>query len=115
MTNWTPINSLTNWSLTSINSLPVIAETLGRIRETVVTITDSVYLPLLLQNCDPLSFLDVQQDDYALAVLGVYEQQNAFTDLLRQELTYLEAFNCARYRLGIPQAERWVQAGRPGI
>ena len=172
---------MTNWSLTPINSvsrtmclrvsLPVIAETLGRIRETVVTITDSVYLPLqmpqllgellklivekarhiknpieaaffmwlniaylqpfegghkrtsrlcanlplLLQNCAPLSFLDVQQDDYALAVLGVYEQQNAFTDLLRQELTYLEAFNCARYRLGIPQAERWVQAGRPGI
>jgi fido (protein-threonine AMPylation protein) len=141
-------------------------------------------LPLLLQNCAPLSFLDVEQDDYALAVLGVYEQQNvslavelftwtyrrsidkyavlleamgapdqfrqryrerlgdgirrvvvdgltvetvvtgleilvedrsAFTHLLRQELTHLEAFNCARYRLGIPLTERWVQAGRPGI
>ena len=213
---------------------------LGRVRETVVTIADSVYLPLqipqlldellkliiekvrhiknpieaaffmwlniaylqpfedgnkrtsrlcanlplLLQNCAPLSFLDVEQDDYAIAVLGVYEQQNvslavelfawtyrhsidkyavileamgepdqfrqryrerlgdgirqvvvdgftldavvagldipvedqnAFTGLLRQELTHLEAFNCARYRLGIPLAERWVQAGRPGI
>lgn len=215
-------------------------EALGRIRESVVTITDSVYLPLqtpqilgellkqiiekarhiknpieaafflwmniaylqpfedgnkrtsrlcanlplLLQNCAPLSFLDVEQSDYALAVLGVYEQQNvslavelfawtyrrsidkyavilesmgapdqfrqryrerlgdavrqvvvdglavdlvvsglgipaddreAFSELLRQELTQLESFNCARYRLGIPLAERWVQAGRPGL
>lgn len=215
-------------------------EALGRIREFVVTITDSVYLPLqtpqilgellkqiiekarhiknpieaafflwmniaylqpfedgnkrtsrlcanlplLLQNCAPLSFLDVEQSDYALAVLGVYEQQNvslavelfawtyrrsidkyavilesmgapdqfrqryrerlgdgvrqvvvdglavdlvvsglgipaddreAFSELLRQELTQLESFNCARYRLGIPLAERWVQAGRPGL
>lgn len=215
-------------------------EGLGMVRETVVTITDSVYvplqapqllrellrsiiektrhiknpieaaffiwiniaylqpfedgnkrtsrlcanLPLLLQNCAPLSFLDVEQDDYALAVLGVYEQQdvslavelftwtyrrsiekyavileamgapdrfrqryrerlgegirkvvvegitvevvveelqisnddkNSFTDLLRLELTHLEVFNCARYRLGIPLTERWVQAGRPGI
>jgi hypothetical protein len=141
-------------------------------------------LPLLLQNCAPLSFLDVEQSDYALAVLGVYEQQNvalavelfawtyrrsitkyavilesmgapdqfrqryrellgdgvrqvvidgigldtvvaalsipvddqdAFKVLLHQELTHLEPFNCARYRLGIVLAERWVQAGRPGI
>lgn len=141
-------------------------------------------LPLLLQNCAPLSFLDVEQSDYALAVLGVYEQQNvslavelftwtyrrsidkyavilesmgapdqfrqryrdllgdgvrqvvvdgiavdtvvvgldipvddqaAFRELLRQELTHLESFNCARYRLGISLAERWVHAGRPGI
>lgn len=213
---------------------------LGRVRETVVIITDSVYLPLqipqllgellklivektchiknpveasffmwmniaylqpfddgnkgtsrlcanlplLLQNCAPLSFLDVEQSDYALAVLGVYEQQNvslavelfawtyrrsiekytvileamsapdqfrqryrdrlgdgvrqvvtdglavdavvaglgipvedrdAFSALLRQELTHLEAFNCARYRIGIPLTERWVQAGRLGL
>jgi Fic family protein len=33
-------------------------------------------LPLLLQNCAPLSFLDVEQADYALVVLGVYEQQD---------------------------------------
>ena len=140
-------------------------------------------LPLLLQNCAPLSFLDVEQADYALAVLGVYEQQNvllavelfawtyrrsidkytvileamgapdqfrqryrerlgdamrqvvvdrlpletvvvklgipredqdAFTELARQELTHLESFNCARYRLGISIVERWVQDGRPG-
>lgn len=33
-------------------------------------------LPLLLQNCAPLSFLDVEQADYALAVLAVYERQD---------------------------------------
>lgn len=31
-------------------------------------------LPLLLSNCAPLSFLDVEQNDYALAMLGVYER-----------------------------------------
>lgn len=107
-------------------------EALGRVRQTVVSITDSVYvplqvpqlldrmlkliiekarhikhpieaafflwvnlaylqpfedgnkrtsrlcanLPLLLQNCAPLSFLNVEQTDYALAVMSVYEQQN---------------------------------------
>lgn len=33
-------------------------------------------LPLLLSNCAPLSFLDVEQKDYALAMLGVYERLN---------------------------------------
>jgi Fic family protein len=31
-------------------------------------------LPLLLANCAPLSFLDVETDDYALAMMGVYER-----------------------------------------
>lgn len=31
-------------------------------------------LPLMLSNCAPLSFLDVEQQDYALAVTGVYER-----------------------------------------
>jgi len=141
-------------------------------------------LPLLLQNCAPLSFLDVEQADYALAVLGVYEKQDvslaaelfswtyrrsiekygvvldsmgapdmfrqkyrellgegvrrvvvdqvtveaavqelappiedlpAFLDLLRQELTHLAPFNCARYRLGMRLTEQWVKGGRPGL
>ena len=141
-------------------------------------------LPLLLQNCAPLSFLDVEQADYAMAVLGVYEKQdvslavelfawtyqrsiNKYTvilesmggpdlfrqkyrellgegmrrvvsdrapldavmkelnppfedlpglrDLLRQELSHLEGFNCARYRLGIRLTEGWIKAGRPGL
>lgn len=33
-------------------------------------------LPLLLQNCAPLSFLDVEPGDYALAMLAIYERQN---------------------------------------
>jgi hypothetical protein len=33
-------------------------------------------LPLLLYNCAPLSFLDVEPADYALAMLGFYEQHN---------------------------------------
>lgn len=30
-------------------------------------------IPLMLYNCSPLSFLDVDRDDYAQAMLGVYE------------------------------------------
>lgn len=33
-------------------------------------------LPLLLQNCAPLSFMDVEQADYALAMLAIDEQQD---------------------------------------
>lgn len=141
-------------------------------------------LPLLLQNCAPLSFLDVEPADYAMAILGVYEKQDvslaaelfawtyqrsitkyavildsmgapdlfrqryrellgegvrrvvadgatieaavqalappfadrpAFLELLRQELSHLEAYNCARYRLGIRLTEGWIKAGRPGL
>jgi len=45
-------------------------------------------LPLLLQNCAPLSFLDVEQADYALAVLGVYEQQDVSLAVELFEWTY---------------------------
>ncbi|HUG21184.1 Fic family protein [Piscinibacter sp.] len=31
-------------------------------------------IPLMLYNCSPLSFLEVRQIDYAMAMLGVYEQ-----------------------------------------
>ena len=34
-------------------------------------------LPLLLYNCAPLSFLDVDPADYAIATLGVYERLDA--------------------------------------
>jgi hypothetical protein len=33
-------------------------------------------LPLLLWNCAPLSFLNVEPSDYAMAMLGLYEQQD---------------------------------------
>jgi hypothetical protein len=34
----------------------------------------SANLPLMLSNCAPLSFLDVEPHDYAIAVIGVYER-----------------------------------------
>ncbi len=48
--------------------------------------------------------LDIPVEDWSL-----------FSDLLRQKLIRLEAFNCARYRLEIALAERWVQADRPRL
>ncbi len=45
-------------------------------------------LPLLLQNCAPLSFLDVERADYALAVLAVYEQQDVALAVELFEWTY---------------------------
>lgn len=33
-------------------------------------------IPLMLYNCSPLSFLDVTPQDYALAMMGVYEQRD---------------------------------------
>ncbi|NIF28693.1 helix-turn-helix domain-containing protein [Pantoea sp. Tr-811] len=33
-------------------------------------------IPLMLYNCSPLSFLDVDPQDYALAMMGVYEQRD---------------------------------------
>lgn len=36
----------------------------------------SANMPLMLYNCAPLSFLDVERSDYATAMLGVYEQRN---------------------------------------
>lgn len=36
----------------------------------------SANMPLMLYNCAPLSFLDLERSDYATAMLGVYEQRN---------------------------------------
>lgn len=141
----------------------------------------SANLPLMLANCAPLSFLDVEPTDYALAMLAVYERldltlaielfawtyrrsipryrttleamgapnplrvkyrehlssavqqivvagtplhqaiealgipladEEAFTNLLRDELRQLEPYNCARYRLPIGKTQEWIAAGR---
>jgi Fic family protein len=45
-------------------------------------------LPLLLGNCAPLSFLDVEPADYALAMLGVYEKQDVSLAVDLFEWTY---------------------------
>ena len=34
-------------------------------------------IPLMLYNCSPLSFLDVNPQDYSMAMMGVYEQNNS--------------------------------------
>jgi len=36
----------------------------------------SANIPLMLYNCAPLSFLDIDVQDYALAMMGVYEHRN---------------------------------------
>jgi Fic family protein len=45
-------------------------------------------LPLLLSNCAPLSFLDVEPADYALAMLGVYERGDVALAIDLFEWTY---------------------------
>ena len=127
-----------------MNGLLRNSDALGKVRNTVVTITDSVHVPLqvpqlldevlasivdkachiknpieaafflwvniaylqpfedgnkrtsrlcanlllLLQNCAPLSFMDVEQADYALAVLAIYEQQDVSLAVELFEWTY---------------------------
>ncbi|WP_118180236.1 Fic family protein [Paraburkholderia phosphatilytica] len=139
-------------------------------------------IPLMLYNCAPLAFLDVDQHDYALAMIGVYEFRDVslavslfdwtyrrsvkkyavalesmgapdplrlryrealnaaiglvvrdrrpleeavtelglndetapgFRALLVKELTQLEMFNCARYRLPMNVTQAWIDEGRP--
>jgi DNA-binding transcriptional ArsR family regulator len=90
------------------------SNSLGAIRRTVVNITDTVYvptqvpslleekrtsrlcanLPLMLSNCAPLSFLDVETTDYAMAMLGVYE---------RLDLTLATELFDWTYRRSIPR------------
>jgi fido (protein-threonine AMPylation protein) len=138
-------------------------------------------LPLMLGNCAPLSFLDVEPADYATAMLGVYEPLDltlatelfawtyrrsipkyrtilesmgapdpfrlqyrehlgdavrrivadgtplaqavaalgipeadvaSFQQLVREELSHLEPYNCARYRLPFGTTEEWIAKGR---
>lgn len=53
-------------------------------------------LPLLLSNCAPLSFLDVEQKDYALAMLGVYERRDVTLAVELFAWTYRRSI--AKYR-----------------
>ena len=45
-------------------------------------------LPLMLANCAPLSFIDVEPRDYALAMLGVYEQRDVALAVALFDQTY---------------------------
>jgi hypothetical protein len=53
-------------------------------------------LPLLLTNCAPLSFLDVEPEAYSYAVLGVYERQDVTLAVELFEWTYRRSMT--RYR-----------------
>jgi Fic family protein len=83
-------------------------------------------LPLLLYNCAPLSFLDVEQSDYAYAMLGVYEQrsvalavelfESAYRRSIEKYRAALGAFGTpdpirSRYRAALADAMRRVVAG----
>ncbi|MBC5764564.1 Fic family protein [Ramlibacter albus] len=141
-------------------------------------------IPLMLYNQAPLSFIDVDRDDHALAMMGVYEARDVsmavdlfawtyrrsqarykavldavgkpdafrirhrealtqavvqvvrngkkpaqavsllrlpaadkarFAQLLARELGALAPYNCARFRLGVDEAQAWIDKGRPGL
>jgi Fic family protein len=66
-------------------------------------------MPLMLYNCAPLSFLDVERSDYATALLGVYEQRrvDAAVDLF--EFIYrrsIQKYSVLRDSLAAPDPLR---------
>jgi len=80
-------------------------------------------MPLMLYNCAPLSFLDVERSDYATALLGVYEQRkvDAAVDLFEfiyrrsiQKYSVLRASMAApdplraKYRQSLNEIMQWV-------
>lgn len=54
-------------------------------------------LPLMLSNCAPLSFLDVERGDYALSVMGVYERLDVTMAAELFESTYRRSI--AKYKV----------------
>lgn len=69
----------------------------------------SANMPLMLFNCAPLSFIDVEQGDYALAMLGVYEQQDVSLAVELFDWTYRRSM--AKYQtileaMGVPDPTR---------
>lgn len=69
----------------------------------------SANLPLLLYNCAPLSFLDVERTDYATAMLGVYEQRNVAAAVELFEFIYrrsIQKYSVLRASLAVPDPLR---------
>lgn len=69
----------------------------------------SANMPLMLHNCAPLSFLDVERSDYATALLGIYELRKleAAVDLF--EFIYrrsIQKYGVLRAALGQPDPLR---------
>ena len=66
-------------------------------------------MPLMLYNCAPLSFLDVERSDYATAMLGVYEQRNVSAAVDLFEFIYrrsMQKYSVLRAALSAPDPIR---------
>jgi hypothetical protein len=69
----------------------------------------SANMPLMLYNCAPLSFLDVERTDYATAMLGVYEQRNVAAAVELFEFIYrrsIQKYSVLRASLAVPDPVR---------
>ncbi|MDY7574570.1 Fic family protein [Actimicrobium sp. CCI2.3] len=69
----------------------------------------SANMPLLLYNCAPLSFLDVERTDYATAMMGVYEQRNVTAAVELFEFIYrrsIQKYSVLRASLSVPDPLR---------
>ena len=69
----------------------------------------SANMPLMLHNCAPLSFLDVERTDYATAMLGVYEQLNVAAAVELFEFVYrrsIQKYSVLRASLALPDPLR---------
>lgn len=69
----------------------------------------SANMPLLLHNCAPLSFLDVERTDYAMAMLGVYEHCNVAVAVELFEFIYrrsIQKYSVLRALLAVPDPLR---------
>lgn len=66
-------------------------------------------LPLMLSNCAPISFLDVEPQDYAIAVIGVYERQDVRLAAELFAWTYrrsIDKYKVVRESMGAPDPFR---------
>ena len=69
----------------------------------------SANMPLMLYNCAPLSFLDVERADYATAMLGVYEQRDVAAAVELFEFIYrrsIQKYGVLRASLAAPDPLR---------
>ena len=69
----------------------------------------SANMPLMLYNCAPLSFLDVERTDYATAMLGIYEQRNVAAAVELFEFIYrrsIQKYSVLRASLAVPDPLR---------
>ena len=69
----------------------------------------SANMPLMLYNCAPLSFLDVERTDYGTAMLGVYEQRNVAAAVALFEFIYrrsIQKYSVLRASLAMPDPIR---------